>query len=740
MATKPRAEPSGGFEPTGGPRLSRSVAALPDLLGDAPVTGVQLVAALFEHHDDYARELSRPLPLDPERGDRMPAAEWIARGATVFLFAPGDVLHGRLLVVAVALLDPAVGGQLLAAGALTRVVRELADAPPLAEEGERRWRIVLGEHPYPPLTAGAAMPGSAPAVASRAPATGTPAAHANVAGPPNVAHAPAAAADAGSKPASDAPADDDAPATPVQYDERVATHADDPAVVDQLGRRPFATVVADRIRDVWAAAPPAERASFMVHLHGPWGSGKSSLLNFLAHDLREHARARGEPEPLVVEFNAWRHQRLRPPWWALMREIHEQAVRALDRDDRLAALRLRLRWRLWRARLDWLPVVVALLLLVLGAPLAWFGARAIGTSEPTAELPLKLLATLLTLGAAAFALSRSLVFGSARAAETYADLRTDPLDPIVRLFGRLARATGRPLVVFIDDLDRCDAAQVVELLEGIQTLFRSAPVTYVVAADRKWICSSFETRYAGFGAAIGEPGRPLGYLFLDKIFQISAPVPRPLRTLQARFWAALLRGGDGGPALDRRLEAEQAQALRSLGAAHTPQELERHIATARAADPSREYAMRAAAARRITSPEAQREAEHRLRDYARLLEPNPRAMKRLVNAYGLHQATHVLEGRTIAADALARWTIVELRWPVLAEHLAADPVAVAHFAAVDAAPEPLRALLAHEQVRRVVLGGGAGDPPGCLDAPRIRDIVGDDASVPAAEAAPAAVA
>mgnify|MGYP006146208017 CR=1 FL=1 len=41
---------------------------------------------------------------------------------------------------------------------------------------------------------------------------------------------------------------------------RIATHADDPAMVDQLGRRPFATVIADRIRDVWAASPAGEEA------------------------------------------------------------------------------------------------------------------------------------------------------------------------------------------------------------------------------------------------------------------------------------------------------------------------------------------------------------------------------------------------------------------------------------------------------------------------------------------------
>jgi KAP family P-loop domain len=46
------------------------------------------------------------------------------------------------------------------------------------------------------------------------------------------------------------------------------------------------------------------------------------------------------------------------------------------------------------------------------------------------------------------------------------------------------KTVNRPVVVFVDDLDRCESKYVVEFLEGIQTLFREAPITYVVAADR----------------------------------------------------------------------------------------------------------------------------------------------------------------------------------------------------------------------------------------------------------------
>ncbi len=68
--------------------------------------------------------------------------------------------------------------------------------------------------------------------------------------------------------------------------------------------------------------------------------------------------------------------------------------------------------------------------------------------------------------------------------------------------------------------------------------------------------------------------------------------------------------------------------------------------------------------------------EHRLKPWADLVEHNPRSMKRIVNAVALQQAIHFLEGRQITPETLAQWTILELRWPVLAEFLSVNPSAV----------------------------------------------------------------
>ena len=550
---------------------------------------------------------------------------------------------------------------------------------------------------------------------------------------------------------------EDAPPDMIGDDPREAVpmHGDEPATVDQLQRRPFAEVVGARMDEIRGTqhAPSGEGGAFMVHVHGPWGSGKTSVLNFLRAYLQDGKRS-ADQRWVVIDFNAWRHQRIRPPWWSLLREVYTQAARQLGIRR---SLWLRAQWLWWRFRADWVPAAAALLLILVTVSLTIGAVSSVlsgagapppgssgGSGDGTAkniELALKILTALFAAGGAVLAASRSLVFGSSSAAQAYASLRSDPLSPIVRLFQKVVRAAGRPVAVFVDDLDRCDGTYVVELLEGIQTLFRTAPVTYVVAADRKWICSSFENGYGDFGGVIGEPGRPLGYLFLDKIFQVSASVPRPSPEVRAAYWKDLLRAaGSGDPTvLDAARRKAEARAEEKMGPAHTQEELEAKIAEA-AADPRSGHleaqAMRAAAARRITAPEARLETEHRLQRFSPLLEPNPRSMKRLVNAFGLHQATHFLEGRSVTPDALARWTIMELRWPLLADYLAARPQAAADLVTGKAPADgrlgdELKALFEDPAVLAVVLGTGE-EGAATLNPAAVREIVGALGTSPAA--------
>ena len=263
--------------------------------------------------------------------------------------------------------------------------------------------------------------------------------------------------------------------------DRYRTQTDDPARIDALDREPFAAVLAARILEARTAHEREKDSdqSFLVHVHGPWGTGKSSMLHLLEAKVQEGMAA--DKAPLVVWFNAWKHQRLRSPWWALLTAFYAAAsarqLRIRGRDcPNPARHGVRLRWWKWRMQADLLGPLLVALLIGAGAYALLAGSTQIGTL-------LKIVLPLIAAAGGVAAYARLMAFGSDKAARTYAELSVDAFGPVVRLFCDLVRLCGRPVIIFIDDLDRCDSEFVVELLEGIQTLFREAPVTYVVAAD-----------------------------------------------------------------------------------------------------------------------------------------------------------------------------------------------------------------------------------------------------------------
>ncbi|HWQ11689.1 MAG TPA: P-loop NTPase fold protein [Roseiflexaceae bacterium] len=475
---------------------------------------------------------------------------------------------------------------------------------------------------------------------------------------------------------------------------------------DRLDRGAFAEYLARRI----ALIAEQEQGAYAIHLYGPWGSGKTTLLNFLSAEL-------GRAGWLVVDFNAWRNQQIRPPWWALYERVFQASRRALPWWLLLPAYW----WRITTGRLHYL---------VGGTVLAWAAVLLMATMPPgeVAErgmLPAlagladnvgKILALLLTVWTIVQATNRSLLFGSAQAARSYTDRTSDPMDEICRHFIRLVtelRASGRRLAIFIDDLDRCQCEYVVELLEGMQTVFRQAPVIFVVAADRQWLNACFEAVYDRLKGSVHMPGKPLGALFLEKTFQLTTSVPGVPERLKEAFWRHLIQ-------VEARTDgrATTSQMLELVHRAPSDQTLMRLVEASRELPYEEQREVRRAAVVQLADPGTVKRTEHALRPLARLLEPNPRAMKRLVNAYSAYRALALLCEVDIPQAPLARWTILSLRWPRLADYLEEHPQQVEQVGAqqLHGVPSELHPLFTDPEVIAVV----AGDEGARLDRETVR--------------------
>ena len=106
--------------------------------------------------------------------------------------------------------------------------------------------------------------------------------------------------------------------------ETVPIHHDDPTTDDKLQRRVLAEALYRRIEEIRRNSQKNKRGSFLVHLSGAWGSGKTSFVSFLEDCFK---RNKIKKSWIVVEFNAWQHQRLVPPWWYLINLIFKTALK-----------------------------------------------------------------------------------------------------------------------------------------------------------------------------------------------------------------------------------------------------------------------------------------------------------------------------------------------------------------------------------------------------------------------------
>ncbi len=139
-----------------------------------------------------------------------------------------------------------------------------------------------------------------------------------------------------------------------------------------------------------------------------------------------------------------------------------------------------------------------------------------------------------------------------------------------------------------------------------------------------------------------------------------------------------------------------------------------------------QQALLGVAAKRIMKPAARKKSEHLLHPFVDFLDPNPRAMKRFVNAYAFRKAIALLGGRDMETGPLALWTLMELRWPLLADYLTDHPEMVERIGselASDGIPPDIKELFTDGAVLAVVQGNDPLRRP-ALDERTIRKIVG----------------
>src|SRR5262249_48899757 len=115
-----------------------------------------------------------------------------------------------------------------------------------------------------------------------------------------------------------------------------------------------------------------------------------------------------------------------------------------------------------------------------------------------------------------------------------------------------------------------------------------------------WITAPLARQYDSFSGAFAEPGRPLGYLFLEKTFQMTLAIPALNEETRDSYWRRLIRPTD---VEDRTaLEAARTEAAGIFSGLTTEEDVRDVLAANPGSTPVQQKARIEAGAMQLATP------------------------------------------------------------------------------------------------------------------------------------------
>jgi len=395
--------------------------------------------------------------------------------------------------------------------------------------------------------------------------------------------------------------------------------SDEPSRVDFLAARAIAETVSDAVLDD-ALDPLA------IGLSGPWGSGKTTVLELIKDDLDARSDAE-KAKILTVRTDPWRYDPAVGAKESLIGEVldaisAELAERLKNVEETKGAKIKRLMKKL-SDRIDWAKAV-----------------KLAATSSLTLTLPgvdkvLDLIREPAPEGTEGKDEQRGLAGFKAEFAEL---LAAEEMSHV------------RRVAVLVDDLDRCLVDTVVETLEAIRLFLSVEGMAFVIAADEDRVADAIRTRLPESSMPAERPddedalpAEPPSKLYLHKIVQTTVPLPA-LGAFDTESYVLLLQLQNR---VDQRLSDEQlqkiiaeCQRLRAVGALDD-------LKAPDGLDVQRELSF----ARRLTTILYEK------------LRGNPRRIKRFLNDLNIRRSIAARRGIDLDFDVVAKLMVLEVLLP-----------------------------------------------------------------------------
>lgn len=337
----------------------------------------------------------------------------------------------------------------------------------------------------------------------------------------------------------------------VETSKRIRVITDQPTGPDKLNFSRYADAFADLI------ANPEMNTPITIGVYGKWGSGKSFLMGKIKdaikkprakwrwYDARGILQQFGAKKPEldihVVDFNAWVYSGSEHLWASLVTHLYQD----IEKHFGLKAHWMRLGKAFQRSLPKALWIFAFYAILGFGLSLL-LNFNEITSSADTLRLAINAvvgsiiggsaLASLPLLWTALRDFSDNLLLSRANKLQALAarpDFRNqigimaDIKDEIKFIRELLIKGKGNKptrLVLFIDDLDRCEHKKAVEVLQAIMLLLADedgSPFVIVLGIDARVIVRAIEEHY---GKVLVKAGIN-GYEYLDKIIQLPFVIP-----------------------------------------------------------------------------------------------------------------------------------------------------------------------------------------------------------------------
>ncbi len=250
--------------------------------------------------------------------------------------------------------------------------------------------------------------------------------------------------------------------------------------------------------------------SIVIGINGNWGTGKSTVKNFIKHFLSERER-----KPTIVDFNPWE--------WSGQKKLLEGFLSeigiALEKKDKAKSYRdLAKKWKRFA---DYVQFTATLGEAVKNAAMGVFGTSLI--ASVTALLATSSIGTLpLIVASVIMAVSAALAFippvlGAVVTLFTgQAAFHERSIEDVKDDLAKSLKTLESPVVIFLDDVDRLIDEEIKILFQLVKANCQFPNLIYVVLFEREIVEAALEKIVSGGGRR-----------YLRKIVQHSFDLPHP---------------------------------------------------------------------------------------------------------------------------------------------------------------------------------------------------------------------